>query len=32
VGAQQKFPRVMKNAVFAKWEAFVEKEKLPTQV
>ncbi len=31
VGAQNKFPRVMKNAVFAKWEAFVEKEKLPAQ-
>ena len=31
VGAQNKFPRVMKNAAFSKWEAFVEKEKLPAQ-
>ena len=26
VGAQNKFPRVMKSTQFAKWEEFVEKE------
>ena len=31
VGAQNKFPRVMKNTAFEKWEAFVKKETQPEQ-
>ena len=31
VGSQNKFPRVMKNGHFAKWEQFVEKERSETQ-
>jgi len=30
VGAQNKFPRVMKNHQFVKWEEFVEKERVHT--
>jgi hypothetical protein len=32
VGAQNKFPRVMKTAQFALWEEFVEKERMNTPV
>jgi hypothetical protein len=31
VGAQNKFPRVMKNGQFSKWEEFVEKERQESQ-
>jgi len=31
IGSQNKFPRVMKNAQFVKWEEFVEKERATEQ-